>query len=248
MGSQETNIFITVLTTCFLFASVFLYFSRSLLHQYRRNLELQRQNSIAAVSALEKERSRISKDLHDDVGPILYLVRKLITQLELSNHDDTLIRQQAVDSLDDTSDRLKEIALDLMPVGLRRGLIQALSDLVTSLSNSYALEIMFVPPSSLQIPDSKSVNIYRIIHEVFHNAIKHSRATRIELVLENKENLLVIQIADNGIGLDYDQALKESKGFGLRNIQNRMEMMRGQVFHQSKKGKGLSYVFEIPMD
>jgi signal transduction histidine kinase len=131
---------------------------------------------------------------------------------------------------------------------LRHGVISGINGFIRSLNQHEHLAIAFYPPDQLELPEQKAINIFRIVQEALHNVIKHSGATEVIITLETKGQLLILKIGDNGVGLDYDAVIKETSGFGLRSILNRVGIMGGHAFVQSKKGEGLGYVFEIPLN
>lgn len=248
MGSQETKVFIAILITSFLIGSIFLYFLTSLMRQYRRNLELQKQNSIAIVATMDKERSRIATDLHDEIGSDLSLAKLALAEIKVQDETDKYRKQALTLSLDQLQVRVREISYDLMPnILLRQGLFSAIRQLTELITDLYRIPVGFKVFDDIDIPDSISINIFRIIQEVLHNAGKHSRADNIVIEFRKKDKLLIIKIADDGIGFNYNRELEETAGLGLKSIQNRVSLMNGQLFVQSEKGKGLSYVLEIPV-
>jgi signal transduction histidine kinase len=247
MGSQETRIFTAVLTTCFLLGSVFLYFLWTLLKQRRHNIHLKKANNIAEISAMEKERSRIAADLHDEIIVYITSVKTKTSYLQPGDSFETG-REAIIKEMDEVKKRIKEISFDLMPSTLlRQGLISGISGFIDSLHHHDDIAILFYHPGQLELPEQKAINIFRVVQEVLHNVIKHSGATQVIITMETKEPLLILKIGDNGIGLDYDAVIKETSGLGLRSILNRIDIMGGHAFVRSEKGKGLGYVFEIPL-
>lgn len=87
-----------------------------------------------------------------------------------------------------------------------------------------------------------SFNLYRIVQEVLNNALKHSKATRIDIYVEVQNEHLVIRIIDNGVGFDAEAV---SEGLGLQNIKYRMKMagIRGEL--SSEPGKGVEVVLKV---
>jgi len=249
MGPQETKVYAAVLMLSFVLAGIILYFLASLMRQYRRNLELQKKNSTAAVSAMEQERSRIATDIHDEIAPKLTLARLTLNELKGRDEDDEYRKQSVEIVLAEMLDRIREISFDLMPSALlRSGLVSGVGQLIDTITRFHDLTINFSALHPVTLPDKAAINVFRIIQEILHNAVKHSRATEIVITLEVKVKLLVIKIADDGVGFDYNHQLKETNGFGLRSIQNRVESISGELFVSANKGKGSSFVIEIPIE
>ncbi|MFL5788644.1 MAG: sensor histidine kinase, partial [Flavisolibacter sp.] len=95
--------------------------------------------------------------------------------------------------------------------------------------------------------EQQAINLYRIIQEIIHNTIKHARASEIIIELRKDKDAIVLATKDNGIGFNYDSKSKETSGQGLRNLLSRTEIIGGKMFFESGKGRGTTYIFEIPM-
>jgi two-component system, NarL family, sensor kinase len=80
-----------------------------------------------------------------------------------------------------------------------------------------------------------------------HNTIKHSGANLLLISLRKEENRILLATSDNGKGFDYFSKSKELKGLGLRNLQSRTEVMGGELTCNSQPGKGVTYIFDIPV-
>lgn len=248
MDAQEARIYVAVIITGLVLGIIIIYFTLSVIRQQRRNLELQKANALAEISAMEKERARIAADLHDDLGPVLSVVKFQIDHVEQLQADEKLELVKASKQLDELITRMREVANDLMPSALhRKGLVSAVSEFVRTASAAHDIPIDFLAVEGLVISEEKSINIYRVMQEVIHNSIKHAKAGRIEVVFTLQTNFLKITCRDNGLGFDHAIALKSGDGIGLRSIRNRTEIMGGHMEVASKAGKGTVYIFEIPI-
>ncbi len=93
----------------------------------------------------------------------------------------------------------------------------------------------------------KEINIYRIIQECVTNIIKHSDANNARVVVEKADDVLLIEIADNGKGFNFELAKSESKGFGLKNLENRVSFMGGKLEFKSDKEFKTQIKVKIPV-
>ena len=130
---------------------------------------------------------------------------------------------------------------------VRKGLRKAIEEFAESSQQTYGLQVKFICEQNLQLSQHKEINIYRIIQEIFHNTIKHAKATVLIIKILIEDNRLLVMTADNGKGFDYFAKLKDNPGLGLRNLQSRAEVMGGELSCQSDPGKGTMYTFEIPV-
>lgn len=245
MHADQTNIFTAILISCILLGIIISYFIFSITRQQRRNLELHRRNILAEINAMEKERTRIAADLHDELGPLLAVIKFKINSVESADPSDQQELARASGHIDDLIKRIREISANLMPSALaRKGLVIALQEFINNIGRN-ALQITFKYSELPELNQEQKINIYRIVQEIVHNAIKHARATELQVDVAAKQNLLVLMATDNGIGFNPGG---ESDGLGLRNLKSRAELMRGKFAIDSKPDKGTTYYFEIPVN
>lgn len=248
MDAQETNIYHAIVITSIVLGIIIVYFIISLTRHQRKNLELHRLNILAEITALEKERARIAADLHDELGPVLSAVKMKINSFELSDKEDKIQMEKTNVHIDELLKRIRDISFDLMPNSLvRKGLVIALKEFIDYLNNDSQIKFIFNCESDFQVSEQKAVNIYRIIQEVAHNAIKHSSATEFCLNVKAVNKHLQMTIMDNGTGFDFEKESANKIGFGLRSLVSRTEIIGGQMYLDSIPGKGTTYTFEIPI-
>lgn len=249
MDGTEARIYITIIVAVILLGIIIGYFAVSVIRQQRRNLELQKANALAEITAMEKERARIAADLHDDLGPLLSVIKFQVDHVELVDKEEKEQLTKASEHLDGLIGRMREVANNLMPSALRRkGLVTAVREFINKAEEAAGnLQVDFHCNTELNLTEEKSINIFRAMQEVVHNCMKHARATHMEIDFEQKNGTLKIMCKDNGVGFDYAQMSKESSGIGLRSIKNRTEIMGGSLTVESKPGKGSAFLFEIPV-
>ncbi len=248
MDAQESRIYAAIIITALVLGFIIFYFIVSIIRQQRTNMQLHKKNVLAEITQIEKERSRIAADLHDELGPLLSAVKMKINSFELSDKDDKIQIEKTNKHIDDILKRIREISFDLMPNSLlRKGLTSAVKEFVDYLNNNTRMKFIFSFEKNLHVNEQNAVNIYRIIQEVVHNTIKHAQATQLNIELKTVKNNIIVIMTDNGIGFDYAKESKENIGFGLRSLLSRTEIMSGQMFLDSEKEKGTTYTFEIPL-
>lgn len=248
MDATEARIYLAVIITGIVLGTILLYFTFSVIRQQRRNLELQQANALAEISAMEKERARIAADLHDELGPVLSVIKFQVDNVEQVDPEEKLQLNKASQSLDDLVARMREVANNLMPSALhRKGLVAAIHEFIHNAAASSGIAILFTADQEFYTSEEKSINIYRVVQEVVHNSLKHSHAGEIEITMSDKSGLLKIFCRDNGDGFDYEQQMLEGKGIGLRSLKNRTAIMGGTLTVESKTGKGSAFLFEIPL-
>lgn len=247
MDAHETSIYTAIVITAIVLGTAFVYFIVSIISQQKKNQRLHKSKILAEVTTLEKERARLSADLHDEVGPILSSAKFTLSAIEISEKDQA--RADKVNQyLDEIITKIRETANDLMPTILKRkGFVPALESFIQKLGDRGDLKIYFSSNDDIPISDDRAVHLYRISQEVIHNTIKHAQATELKIELRKEKNYLLFTAEDNGIGFDYELKSEENSGLGLRNLLSRTEILGGKMFINSKKNKGSKYTFELPI-
>ena len=213
----------------------------------RLNAELVRSRA-QIVNEREDERLRIRRDLHDELGPMLAAqglklaaARQVIrTRPEKAESlvDDVLQQsQQTVADIRRLVHGLRPPALDQL------GLVEAIRDLARSHGGGPALEI-FTPPEGLpRLPAAVEVSAYRIILEAWNNVFKHARAGRCIVVFQAEQEMLVVSIQDDGIGMPKEYR----SGVGLRSMRARAQEIGGRLDVESVRPHGTCITARLPL-
>ena len=249
MDTQETKIYLAALIAAGVLGIMLVYFIITMIRQQRITQRLNREKIEAEILTLEKERQRIASDLHDDLGPILSAIKFKINSVESKSEEDSELIRKASGHVDETIQRIRQIAFNLMPNTLtRKGLVAATEELISKIMESLPLKINYqlnpIPDISLQ----KSINLFRMVQEIIQNTVKHAGASELFIKLDAKDKHIVLTTEDNGKGFDYEKVNDLNRGLGLRNIASRVEIMNGISAVETGPGKGVKYKFEIPID
>jgi signal transduction histidine kinase len=214
--------------------------------QLRRSYERIRDLGARLLNAQETERSRIARELHDDISQQMAL---LTIDLELlSRADPTQAERQAGEALNRAQDVAKsvhDLSHRLHPAKLRLiGLVAALQALQHELSVS-GIDIVFthdnVPPTLSQ---DLTLCLFRVVQEALQNAIKYSRAHQVSVHFRGGGEGLALTIVDDGVGFDVDAAW--GKGLGLISMVERLEAVGGTLEIHSKPGAGTRLEVRVP--
>lgn len=247
MDAHETSLFTAIFIACVVIGAIFSYFLIIIIRNQRRSQELYKSKILAEITTLEKERARIAIDLHDELGPYLSVTKFRINALDIVNEEDNEHLVKINENIDLIIKRMREIAADLMPNTLiRKGVVVAIEEFVHKIVEP-ELTIQFMSKGSTDYPVQMGIHIYRIVQEIIHNTIKHARATELKIEIRREENKLVLLTQDNGTGFDYNNVLYSKNGLGLRSLLSRIEVLGGEMFIESRPGKGTSYVFECSL-
>jgi len=224
--------------------------------QQQRITELEKEKQLLATEAVlkgqEEERSRLAKDLHDGLGGMLSGIKYSFSNMKetlIMTPDNMLGFQRGLDMLDSSISELRRVAHSMMPEALMKfGLNAALKDFCTSINNSGVLKVIYQShdADNLDISQTASVTIYRIVQELLNNSIKHAAATKVLVQLNKEDNKLLLTVEDDGKGFDI-ASLQNASGIGWTNIKSRLDYLKGKLDIQSEPGKGTSVNIEMSL-
>ncbi len=204
-------------------------------------------------AAREEERTRIARELHDELGSTLTRVRWEIEALdkELSAappavHDRFSETTRLVDS---TIESVRRIAAELRPTILDDlGLVAALESQVQQFMRATGItcRLHVLLDDEAQGPTREQATaLFRIVQEALTNVSRHARATRVNIVLERRDEDLVLEVRDNGVGIDAE-AVAKPQALGLLGMRERAALVNGQVEISGPPGKGTVLIVRIP--
>jgi signal transduction histidine kinase len=198
------------------------------------------------ICALERERTMMGRELHDNINQLLAVSRLYINLLNPNREEEKQIKKVLLDQLDEAIDEIRNISGQLIVPNLKKkGLVANIRNLINKINESKTIEIFFKhDKKNYQISQGKKQTLYRIIQEQCNNIIKHSRASEAHISLSIVQNFIQLVISDNGIGF---QAEGENKGLGLSNIRERTLFYDGVIDIKSAEGKGCKVTVLIPI-
>ncbi|OMQ12735.1 sensor histidine kinase [[Flexibacter] sp. ATCC 35103] len=207
-------------------------------------ISLENQQKLSVSNALiegeEVERKRIARDLHDGLGSML---SGLKIHLKLAEKENVISPADINSLLDNSIKELRNISQNLMPESLLKlSLEHALRDLCIANSNAKTkIEFQYLIQKP-NLPKNYEIVIYRIIQELLNNALKYAEASEILVSCSQNKDTFFITVEDNGVGFD---VAEKSAGMGLRNIKNRLEILKGKLEIESELNKGTSTYIEL---
>jgi PAS domain S-box-containing protein len=184
------------------------------------------------VAAQETERSRIARELHDDLGQqVAVLASKLeaISHTRSRSHELKTKMADARRSLQEIATSIHNLSHELHPAKLRLlGLVQTLRALARDESSRAGVDVRFEADDVPQnVPQDLALCIFRVTQEALQNALKHSGATTIDVRLEGAPAHLMLRVADNGTG--FEPLRSQNPGLGLLTMRERVELAGGTL-------------------
>lgn len=244
---------------CLVLVGVFIAFSvyrqqRAKQERIQAEARIQEQIAKAEMQAkVQEERARISRDLHDHIGAQLTVITSSIDNIALREEDvdrkkhfDAISEQtrETIGQLRETIWAMNNEAVEVeMLVGMLREFCNKIETLQPSAERR--IELVQSNESFSKLGPAHTIALFRVCQEAINNALKHAAFTHMQLAFSKgmKGESLRVEISDNGKGFDAEAALK--RGFGLRNMQARIEEVGGQFNISSSPKAGTHIVIEL---
>jgi PAS domain S-box-containing protein len=204
------------------------------------------------LTTQEEERTRLARELHDDITQRLALLNIEVDKLELQ---DKSLSEPIKESLRHIGDNLGELSSDIHMISRRLhpsilddlGLIQTIESECNNFSRLLEIQITLDLDTTLPpLSTDTALCIYRVLQEGLRNIGRHARATDIQVQLSKKNNTVYFELKDNGIGFELDSSTKR-RGLGLSSMAERTRMINGELFIESRPGKGTVIKLEAPL-
>jgi PAS domain S-box-containing protein len=204
------------------------------------------------LQGAEEERQRIARELHDDTAQSL---AALVLRLQMARRsDDPETRERMLRELHEdihrASDGVRRILRGLRPPLLEEsGLAAALRSHVKSALAETALEWSFQAADvDHRLPADARLALYRIVQEAVSNVIRHSRAGRLSIELGETDDVIRLEVVDDGVGFDPERPEPiEGRGLGLLGVMERSAIIGGVARVESTPGEGTRVSVTIPV-
>ena len=205
------------------------------------------------LMAQESERRRISRELHDELGQSLALL-KLQLSLTRKRLPEGLQHQyeEQMHSIDQIIENVRRLSRDLRPAALDDlGLSAALQWLTKNFEKNFNIRVT-VDPLNIDsfFPHDTQIMIYRVFQEALTNVRKHAGARNVSVAIKKQEDRVSFVVEDDGKGFDLTKALTKhalERGLGLSTMDERIRMLKGSLNLWSQEGGGTRISFTIPI-
>lgn len=256
MFKTDGEILVTILLGTLLFAVlaviviivVFSYKKRQQKHFLEiatMNKEFKQQLMQSQIEVQESTFATLSKELHDNIGQLLSSTKMLIgvTERKINNPPDSLLL--AEETLGKAIQELRSISKLLDKEWLEQfDFLENLSTEVSRINSSGNIHIYFSKPQTITLKAEAQTILFRIVQEAIQNTLKHAQAKSIQINIIENEELLIITIKDDGMGFDINTC---DKGIGLRSMQHRINLLKGDIFIEPKKHLGTTIILQLPI-
>jgi len=205
------------------------------------------------IEAQEQERSRLARELHDDINQRIVL---LAANLDLLKEKVSASLPEIRRHIDEAYNRVADLGNDIQALSHRLhspklellGLAATARSLCKEVSDQQGLQIDF---HSENVPEELSQEIsiclFRVLQESLQNATKHSGSRHFQVLLLGKSNEVELTVQDSGIGFEPAEAIK-GRGLGLTSMRERLKLVAGQLFIDSKRYEGTTIRARVPIN
>jgi two-component system sensor histidine kinase UhpB len=197
---------------------------------------------------IEEERTAVSREIHDDIGGALAAVKFDLAWIARRSTDVAVHARvaEATQTLQQALDASQRIMLSLRPAILDEGLVPALQWLVDGFQKRTEADVVFrCEKESLTLtPEIQSV-AFSVVREGLTNVVKHANATRVVVEVSDREDVLTVEVTDDGVGLSA-KALAKVTSFGILGLRERAQSVGGWLDVSSGDG-GVSVILTVPL-
>ena len=195
------------------------------------------------VNGMENERRRLSRELHDSVGPYLTSLKHYIE----NKVENELKKTEMKKIVDDTISEIRLMSNALMPASIDDfGIGVTLTNYIENLKKSTSINIEYedlTKQENNNISNNQGINLFRMSQELINNSLKHSKAKNIRITLSEFDEFISLFYFDDGIGFDISTA---KLGSGIINIKERVEICDGKIIINSVPGN-TTFEIELPV-
>ena len=199
----------------------------------------------------EEERRRISRELHDEVGQSMQVIRLYLEMIRASLPEEArdvaerLVETQSL--TEQTIEEMRRLIAALSPNVLEDlGLPASIRQFVSNFRRTFSGDVDLQMSGLDHLPKSTQIMVYCLVQECFSNIIKHSHANQVGLRVGRRNGRIHLKVEDDGVGFDLSKPSRKGESFGLSGMRERVVLLGGDIDIDSALGKGARVVIAIP--
>ncbi|NCT93033.1 MAG: hypothetical protein GXC72_01300 [Chitinophagaceae bacterium] len=246
---KQQLLLVTLIGAAAVTVLVFMVVSQRNRSKLREKLEAEK--AAAIILGEEQERMRMAAELHDGVGQMMSVAKMKLSALEqeLAGQDKEILEryQGAIGLVDTSCAEIRQIAHNLSPYWVMKlGFDEALKRLTQKAEGTNTRINLYADPLPPAADKVTTSTLFRVIQECINNALKHAKATSIDVAVNIDENGIAITVEDDGVGFN-QASLGNHIGIGIENIRKRIHYLNGTVEWDSTPGKGTLVAINVPL-
>ncbi|MFU8789167.1 MAG: PAS domain-containing protein [Methylobacter sp.] len=202
--------------------------------------------------AREEERKRIAREIHDELGQLLNVLRLNVTTLDFrfgdTNADLRNLTHKMVGTVDQAILMVRNLATRLRPAVLSSGIAYALEWLVQEYAESTGIVCkLHLPNDEIPLDEDRAIVVFRIVQESLTNVLRHSGADCVDITLRNVVGSCEVEVRDNGKGFDPNR-IDRPNSFGIVGMRERALILKGTLDITNGKKGGTVLRLRIPIE
>jgi signal transduction histidine kinase len=200
------------------------------------------------IQSQEQERTRIGRELHDDINQRLAMLALELQQLQDDPSEVSIRLQELRRQTNEISNDVQALSHELHSSKLEYlGVVSGIRSWCKEFAERQGMEINLKIDVRSPIPLEIGVTLFRILQEALHNAVKYSGVKRIDVQLSERSNDVQLMIVDAGKGFDVEAA-RRGRGLGLASMEERARLVKGTVSVESRPMSGTTIYVRVPLD
>ena len=203
-------------------------------------------------AAREEERTRISREIHDELGQKLTVLKMSVSRLRQAlPREPEALRSSAsaiLESIDGLLRTVRDLSTELRPVVLDHlGLVEAIKWQARQFESRTGIACGIRSRlDGVAVDPNRSTDLFRVVQEALTNVVRHARATRVQIQLLREAGDLLLEVSDNGLGIQQEDGSRQAS-LGLLGIRERIQALGGTVEISSTSGSGTRLRVRIPL-
>lgn len=244
---QDHEILVMMIMTSLMMLVMSSFFIYVVIRSQRKIRHKQIEMFNAVIDAQEREQVRIARDLHDQIGPVLSIIKSQLDVIDESrlNDVDREIKKDVQEHLTAAMNDVRSISHNLIPKTFSEyGFVKSLEYYIIRLKDFNDIQVKLdcqYWPSNLG--HSFEITLFRVLQELFQNTCKHAKASEISLQISISNDVLTIKYSDNGIGIHHSNS--GNVGIGIKNIKSRTQLLGGEINLEHLQDGGFSALFNF---
>ena len=203
------------------------------------------------LKAQEEERKRISRELHDETGQALMVIRLYLGMLEstVTGRAPKTKIHELLDIVDRTIEGIRRIIARLSPLLLQElGMVAAIRKEAKDFSRNTGVETQVALAEDVgRLAPEVETAIYRVVQEALHNIAKHAQAKRVDVQVTRDSKIVKVVVEDDGVGIAGNSQNPQRRTFGLAGMRERITALGGTIRVHSRKGQGTRITVNVPV-
>jgi NarL family two-component system sensor histidine kinase LiaS len=204
----------------------------------------------ARLSAVVEERQRLARELHDAVSQQLFAISMTATAVGRTLEKDFEKAQRQIHLIEEMAavaqSEMRALLLHLRPVHLEgKRLTEGLVELLQELRAKVPMDITWEMDEEMRLPKGIEDHLFRIVQEAMSNALRHSKASKLEVKLQHRPDAARLMIRDNGVGFDLEA--KKHASYGLVSMKERVSEIGGSLNIITAPDKGTRIDIRVPI-